>query len=619
MRSAIRVLVLVIAVLCAISAPAQAGDWTVGEITGPSGTTRIEPTAVNASGVVVGQARFAGKTLETAFRWEDGVMIELAIPGGLPYTRALDINDEGTIVGYAGAEQPCCTLQYSVNGAMWTATKTTSGVTLTPYNTFGSFATTGTHKDHGSTLRGINNHGQVVGGAAFEWVSPFNNPNNNPSYTIFPTVGTFSRLALPDTLNAQTGGAVYGGWAHQINDGGDIMGVAGPGATRVWHGGGGKGTTYDVYDPGGHGFNDAAHIAGRTAILSGSLTNQDYRALLWNGTDYVRIGAAQSQSIANALNNSDWAVGRAGVFMTTQPRTTGDAWLWRPDEAATPLYALAPTGWSMANATDINDDGMIVGSGKHGNVEMGYWMAPASIAHKLSGTVYGPTGNPVAGAQLRIIDAAGNQLATPVTGADGTYSATLNRGGPYDITVLPEGAYRPDGLAGCTLVVSACRLNLGKNRTVDFYGINIVVPDPKDTGPGGPPNVPKGPAAPPASLKGPAFSIPSKNKTLSSSAGGVVGFGLAAFSAPATGTITLQTAGKVKASAKASVLALGKATFTAKKGKALTVKIKLAKKARALLKKQRTIKAVAVVTAKIATGGVTTKRYTLTIKAPRRR
>ena len=99
----------------------------------------------------------------------------------------------------------------------------------------------------------------------------------------------------------------------------------------------------------------------------------------------------------------------------------------------------------------------------------------------------------------------------------------------------------------------------------------------------------------------------------------MIGFGLGAFSAPATGTITLQTAAKVKASAKASVLTLGQARFTAKKGKALTVKVKLGKKGRAYLKKKRTVKVVAVVTAKTAAGGTTTKRYTLTIKAPRAR
>jgi hypothetical protein len=119
---------------------------------------------------------------------------------------------------------------------------------------------------------------------------------------------------------------------------------------------------------------------------------------------------------------------------------------------------------------------MIVGSGKRGGVEMGFWMAPASIAHQLSGTVYGPGGAPLAGARLRITNAAGNELAAPTTGTDGKYSATLNRGGPYDITALPEGSYLPDGLAGCTIVGAACRLNLGKNRTVDFYATAIVVP-----------------------------------------------------------------------------------------------------------------------------------------------
>ena len=73
---------------------------------------------------------------------------------------------------------------------------------------------------------------------------------------------------------------------------------------------------------GGHGehrFNDEAHIAGRTGILSGSGSEQDFRALLWNGASYVDIGAAQPQSMANAVNNSDWAVGRAGVFLGTLP------------------------------------------------------------------------------------------------------------------------------------------------------------------------------------------------------------------------------------------------------------------------------------------------------------
>ena len=61
-----------------------------------------------------------------------------------------------------------------------------------------------------------------------------------------------------------------------------------------------------------------------------------------------------------------------------------------------------------------------------------------------------------------------------------------------------------------------------------------------------------GKAGGPQPPKGPVFSIAAKSKTLTASAGGVIGFALGAFSAPATGTIVLQTAGTAKASAKAS-------------------------------------------------------------------
>ena len=57
-----RLLALVaLTLLLAPVSTASAGDWTVGEITGPAGTTRIIPAAVNAGGVVVGTARFAGR------------------------------------------------------------------------------------------------------------------------------------------------------------------------------------------------------------------------------------------------------------------------------------------------------------------------------------------------------------------------------------------------------------------------------------------------------------------------------------------------------------------------------------------------------------------------------
>ncbi len=609
MRSLIRTLVIAGGVFGLLAPTAGAGDWTVGEITGPVGTTRIEPTAVNGGGVVVGHARFPGESVETAFRWEDGQMVQLPL-NGFGYSRATDVNDDGTVVGWVGTEQPCCTLSYSTNGAIWSTTKTTSSLSLTPYTTYGEgFTTTGADKDRGSALLGINNPGQVVGGAAFKWISPFSNPNQNPSYTVFPTIGTFSRLALPDTLTAQSGGTVYGGRAAAINDRGDIMGDPGPGASRIWYGGAGTGTVYDVY-AGKHGFNDEAHIAGRTEILSGSGTSQDYRALLWNGSAYERIGANQSQSIANAVNNSDWAVGRAGVFESVQPRTTGNAWLWRPGEAPTTLFALAPTGWSMANATDINDDGMIVGAGKHGGVEMGFWMAPASIAHKLSGTVYGPGGAPLTGVRLRITNAVGDELAAPTTGTDGTYSATLNRGGPYDITALPEGSYLPDGLAGCTIVGAACRLNLGKNRTVDFYATAIVVPGAGANTTGtGPPVV-----AQPAPRRLTAGSVRS----------GKAGAAIISVSVPGPGRLTATASAKLpKASAatgkkpkQAKVVTVAKGSARATRAGTIKLTLTPTKAARRLLKEGRGVQADVKITF-TSTGGqrtTITKKVTFKVK-----
>jgi uncharacterized membrane protein len=601
-RHLIRTLILAAGFLGLLAPAAVAGDWTVGEITGPAGTTRIEPTAVNGNGVVVGHARFPGESVETAFRWEDGQMVQLPL-NGFAYSRAADINDDGTVVGWVGTEQPCCTLSYSTNAAIWTTTTSTSSLSLPPFTTYGQgFTTTGADKDRGSALAGINNPGQVVGGAAFAWISPFNNPNQNASYTVFPTVGTFSRLALPDTLNATTGGTVYGGRAAAINDRGDIMGDPGPGASRIWYAGAGTGTEYDVY-AGKHGFNDEAHIAGRTGILSGSGTSQDYRALLWNGSDYVQIGANQSQSIANAVNNSDWAVGRAGVFESTQPRTAGNAWLWRPGEAPTTLFALAPTGWSMANATDINDDGMIVGAGKHDGVEMGFWMAPASIAHKLSGAVYGPGGAPLAGARLRITNAAGTELAAPTTGADGTYSATLNRGGPYDITALPEGSYLPDGLAGCTIVGAACRLNLSRNRTVDFYATAIAVP-----GAG---------ANPPPVVAQPALRRPSAGSVRSGKAGAQI----ISVSVPGPGRLTaiasarLPTAGAAAGSRpKQATVATGSARAT--RAGTINLTLKPTRAAQRLLKAGRSLRANVKITF-TSTGGTRTtitKRVTFKVK-----
>jgi probable HAF family extracellular repeat protein len=591
--------VVALAFLLSPISSAFAGDWTVGEITGPVGTTRIIPAAVNADGVVVGTARFAGRDRDTAFRWEDGMMIELALPGGMTYSYAKDINDKGVIVGFGGMYHDCCAT--STNGIVWSSTKTTSSFSLTSFSLYiGAYTTSGDEKTYGSVATGINEQGQIVGRAGYK-------QDDGPPFGVWrnymPTVGSgggWSRLPLPDTANT-----TYAGSTQAINDNGAILGTGGGGGdrARLWN----APAPYPIEIlAGDQGLNNLNHVAGSTVSSSA------HRARLWDGSKYVEIGANQPLSMANAVNDSDWAVGRAGTEDWQNPLTAGNAWLWRPDEAPTPLYALAGTGWSMYSAFDINEDGMIVGTGKHGSSAVGFWMAPASIAHKLTGTVYGVGGAPAAGVTVRVVGGAGEQVAAPVTGADGTYSVTLPRAS-YAITALPDGSYLPNGVAGCTIVASTCQLNLGGNRTVDFYATAIVVPvvPPADTGTPAPPTG-SGPA--PADKAGPVVTVPA-TKTLAVKAG-AVSFTLGPFTEPVKGSVALRTEKKVAAAvAKPKLLALGSATFTAAPGKKVTVKIKLAKSAKALLKQRKRVKAVATVTARDAAGNTTTKTLKLTVKA----
>ncbi len=585
-------LVIALTLLLAPISTASAGDWTVGEITGPAGTTRIIPASVNAGGVVVGTARFAGRSDDTAFRWEDGTMIELALPAGMTYSRAKDINDAGVIVGWGGMYHDCCATSY--NAIVWQATAATSSFSLPDFNFYtGPFTTTGAEKTYGSNASSINEKGEIAGRAGYKWEDSGVRRNYMPATT---TGGGWSRLPLPDTQST-----TYAGTTQSINENGVILGTGGPGGdrARLWN----APAPYPIEIlAGDQGLNNLNHVAGST------VSSNAHRARLWDGTGYVEIGANQPQSMANAVNDSDWAVGRAGTESYQNVLTAGDAWLWRPDEAASPLYALAGTGWSMYSAMDINEDGMIVGTGKHGGKAVGFWMAPASIAHKLSGKVYGAGGNPAAGVGLRILNAAQQQVAAPVTGADGSYEVTLPRAS-YAITALPDGSYLPDGLAGCTIVGSTCQLSLARNRTVDFYGTAIVVPV-----------LPPAVAPPaPADTTGPTVKTPKSKKSVSASSAGVVSFKLGPFSEPVKGTVSLRSAAKVKASAKARYVTLGKRSFKAQSGKTVTVKVKLTSKARKLLKKSRKLKTRVTITARDALGNKTVKSLTVTVKPAKKK
>ena len=584
--------------LCLPAAPALAGDWTVAEIVGPVGTTDILPTAVNIDGVVVGTARFAGRTDDTAFVWKNGTMTELAL-GGATSTTARDINDRGMIVGYTYDGR-------RTTGATWSAA--TGGLSPMAVNISGRL---------GSAAYAINEAGTISGYAGDVTYYDFNGPRESDGERpALSSGGGWSRIPLPD-IYTRDFVQIRGGFAVQINESGMVLVANSPnhaGNTRISYGGGlATDPTLELI-PGNQGLNDLGQIVGRAP---GGGSSGPFTARMWSAaTGYVEFGAGQALSRANAVNNLGWVVGRVGTQdYQVDTRQLGNAWLWRLDGGApTELALLGPTGWSYANAMDVNDDGVIVGVGAHGGRAMGFMMTPSGLAHRLSGTVYGPAGAPAAGAQVRIVNPAGAQVATPVTGADGRYEATLPRG-DYRVTVQPAGAYRPDGLAGCRAILAGatCELGLVRNRVVDFYGVLVRVP-----GPGG-------------DRRGPAVRVPRTSRSATASGAGVASFALGPFSEPVSGVLALSATVRGRASAaaargrarrgrarRARPVALGSQSFRAAAGRRVVVAVRLTRAARALLRRG-TISALATLTVRDALGNATVVRYAVKIRAPRRR
>lgn len=519
-------------------------------------------------------------------------MTELSL-GGATSSDAWDINDRGVIVGSTDSGgQP--------TGATWNAG--TGALSSMAFNISGRY---------GSTAYAINEAGTIAGYAGDITYYDFNGRREaEVQYPALSGGGGWSRIPMPDIYSRDLV-HIRGGFAVQINESGMVLVANSPdvaGLTRVSYGGGLASDPELDLIPGNQGLNDLGQVAGRTGGSSTVFT-----ARLWSaGGGYVDIGAGQARSRANAINNLGWVVGRVGTEdYQNEWAQAGNAWLWRDDAPPTPLLTLGPAGWSYANALDVNDNGVIVGVGAHGGRPMGFMMTPSGLAHRLSGTVYGPTGAPAAGVQVRMVNAAGAQLAAPVTGADGRYQATLPRG---DYKVTAVGAYRADGLAGCRSIVDAtCELGLVRNRVVDFYGIDIRVPV--------------------VDRRGPVVRVPRPRRPLTVSRAGTVGIALGSFSEPVRGVVALQTTARGRASAaargrrrgsrrrarRARPIRLGSKSFRAAAGRRVVVKVTLTRAARALLRRSRTIAATAVVTVRDALGNATVVRLAIKLRAPARR
>ena len=276
---------------------------------GTLGEPNSEATAINNAGQVAG---FSYTTLGNARAtiWDRGILTELRSSNGGP-SQAYAINNAGQIAGAVNVASPL--------GNDWRATVWNGSASL------------GTLSASEGPAFGINDTGLVTG-----------------SHGVWDST---SLLKLR-TFDGQGDG-------YAINNAGQIAGFAGAHA-MLWDG------VTETQLPGlasrAQAINDSGLIAGYSGI--GNIGH--YHAVLWDGGSMIDLGTLGGyNSRAMGINSIGQVVGDS--LTTADAQTSGEqhATLWN-GTSATDLNTFLDadtisSGWVLAIAYDINDNGWIVG------------------------------------------------------------------------------------------------------------------------------------------------------------------------------------------------------------------------------------------------------------------
>lgn len=306
--------------LLAVS-PAQAVDYTFTDLgmLGGANSQGSRAVAINNAGQIVGYSDITTSVHQTTifhgFIYSNGTMADI---GTLGYTEsyASSINDMGYVVGSSPLPSGNSAFLYH-DGVM-------KGFDPSPY----------------SVATGINNAGQIIG-------------SDQSGLFLYSggSGGVFTNLG---TLGGTPGSALG------INSSGQVVGNSGI-ASGYYHAFlYSNGQMNDIGTFGGDSFANAINDAGQIVGYSQGYANTGYQshALLYSGGSLTDLGSFGGSSIANSINS-------AGQIVGTSTTTTGSsvAFLYQ-NGAMTNLNDLMPccNGWSLYQASDINDSGQIVGN-----------------------------------------------------------------------------------------------------------------------------------------------------------------------------------------------------------------------------------------------------------------
>ncbi|HEX8769657.1 MAG TPA: hypothetical protein VF711_02680 [Acidimicrobiales bacterium] len=309
----------------------------------PGGTASY-PQAVNNGGQTVGIGEFprVGDTFTShATLWSPHRRpLDLGTWPGGTYSTAEEINDVGTIVGFAQSA-------YGWNGGhavVWDAA-THAMSELTPLVPPSSCGDGCTQPGTPASASGINSTGQISGMSQYS--------DGRPRAVVWDTT-----TSAPTDIGGLQGGYDFN-QANAINDSGQVAGASngsfdcGNEHAFVWSSTTGA-VDIDNCDSGGNSVALSINSAGQLVGFMYNFTDYCQRPFFWDpGTQRMTdIGSPRcgNGGSANDINNKGQVVGNMD----------GHAFLWTSTQV-TNLDKFMPTGWTSNNATSINDKGQITG------------------------------------------------------------------------------------------------------------------------------------------------------------------------------------------------------------------------------------------------------------------